>query len=145
MLVISAPLILIRNQEDPYLRSLFIIGLLIWLIGFFFESVGDKQLKDFLSDSSNKGRIMNQGLWRYTRHPNYFGEATMWWGIFLIALSGNVPVWAIICPVTITVLLLFVSGVPLLEKSMKKVPGYKEYAEITSIFFPLPPKKRKER
>ncbi len=144
MLVISMPIILIRNQEDPYLRSLFIIGLLIWLVGFFFESVGDKQLKDFLGDSSNKGRIMNQGLWRYTRHPNYFGEATMWWGIFLIALSGNVPVWAIISPITITFLLLFVSGVPLLEKSMKKVPGYKEYAEITSIFFPLPPKKRKE-
>ncbi len=144
MLLIALPLILVRNQEGDYYRFILLFGLAVWIIGFFFESVGDRQLKDFLEDSSNKGRIMNQGLWRYTRHPNYFGEATMWWGIFLLAMAGKTSLLAIISPITITFLLLFVSGVPLLEKSMKKVPGYQEYAKNTSIFFPLPPKKRKE-
>jgi steroid 5-alpha reductase family enzyme len=84
---------------------------------------------------------MSTGLWRSTRHPNYFGEATLWWGIFLIALSGGVTPLAAIGPVTITLLLLFVSGVPLLEKSMKDKPGYAEYANKTSIFVPWFPKK----
>jgi len=105
------------------------------------ESVGDAQLKAFLRDPENRGKIMSTGLWRYTRHPNYFGEATLWWGIFLIALSGGVTPFAVVGPVTITLLLLFVSGVPLLEKSMKDKPGYAEYAAKTSIFVPWFPKK----
>ena len=88
---------------------------------------------------------MKQGLWKYTRHPNYFGEATMWWGIFLVSLSitGPIGIIGIISPITITYLLLFVSGVPLLEKHYKDNQEFQAYAKVTSIFFPLPPKKQK--
>ena len=79
---------------------------------------------------------MMTGLWKYTRHPNYFGEATMWWGIFILAISSGASILSIISPLTITLLLVFVSGVPMLEKSMKKKPGYSEYARKTSIFLP---------
>jgi steroid 5-alpha reductase family enzyme len=99
-------------------------GVLLWLIGFFFESIGDYQLRLFLRDNSNKGKLMTTGQWSLTRHPNYFGEAAMWWGIFLIAIVSGAPVWTILSPVIITVLLLFVSGVSLLEKSIKIKPGF---------------------
>ena len=79
---------------------------------------------------------MKEGLWAYTRHPNYFGEATMWWGIALVALAYKVPLLSLISPLTITILLVFVSGVPLLERAMKDRPGFEEYAKETSIFIP---------
>lgn len=115
-------------------------GLAIWLIGFVFEAVGDFQLKRFLSDPRNKGKLMTQGLWKYTRHPNYFGEATMWWGIFVIGLSVPYGWLGIITPVVITYLLLFVSGVPMTEKSFEGRPGWKAYKASVSKFFPLPPR-----
>lgn len=142
--IISLPVILIRYENGPWDLSIMSIGLGVWIIGFIFESVGDKQLKTFIANPANQGKIMDKGLWKYTRHPNYFGEATMWWGIFLIGMSANISILSIISPLTITTLLLFVSGVPMLEKSMKDKPGYKEYAEITSIFLPLPTKKIRE-
>lgn len=123
---------------------LVVAGLLVWLIGFYFESVGDAQLKAFLANPANKGQVMDQGLWRYTRHPNYFGEATMWWGIFIIALGAGAPWVVIISPLTITILVRYVSGVPLLERSFKDDPAFQEYAERTSIFIPLPPKDKEE-
>lgn len=141
MFMIALPFILEGSDPARVNAVLFGLGLLIFLIGFTFESVGDAQLKAFIRDPANKGKIMTSGLWRYTRHPNYFGEATLWWGIFLIALSGGVSPAAILGPVTITVLLLFVSGVPLLERDMKNREGYPEYAQKTSIFFPWFPKK----
>jgi steroid 5-alpha reductase family enzyme len=141
MYIISLPVALLNSDVYRLNTALLIIGLLVWLVGFFFEAVGDYQLKVFVGDSSNRGKLMMTGLWKYTRHPNYFGEATMWWGIFLISLGGGASLIGVISPLTITFLLLFVSGVPLLEKSMKKKPGYEEYAHKTSVFIPWFPKK----
>jgi len=141
MFLIALPFILLNDTQAQVNYVLLALGVLVFALGFTFESVGDAQLKAFLGDPANRGKIMGSGLWRYTRHPNYFGEATLWWGIFLIALSGGVTPFAVIGPVTITLLLLFVSGVPLLEKSMKDKPGYAEYAAKTSIFVPWFPKK----
>ena len=141
MFLIALPYILQGGTSGGVQIALYVVGLTVFAIGFTFESVGDAQLKAFLRDPANKGKIMTGGLWRYTRHPNYFGEATIWWGIFLIALSGGVSPLAVIGPITITVLLLFVSGVPLLERDMKNRPGYAEYAAKTSIFVPWFPKK----
>ena len=117
------------------------IGALIWVIGFYFESVGDRQLKEFKAKPENKGKIMTEGLWSYTRHPNYFGEATMWWGIFLIAITSFDQLWLIISPALITFLLMFVSGVPLLEKKYKDRPDFIEYTKQTNKFFPWFPRK----
>jgi steroid 5-alpha reductase family enzyme len=116
------------------------LGLLAWAKGFIFEAVGDHQLKVFLQDPANRGQLMTTGLWSYTRHPNYFGEATMWWGIFFLGLAGGAPLLTILSPITITFLLVKVSGVPLLEESMKKKPGYLDYARRTSVFVPWFPK-----
>ncbi len=119
------------------------IGLLIWIVGYLFESIGDRQLRIFKSDENNNGKIMNKGLWRYTRHPNYFGESTMWWGIYLIAISNYKNYFLIFSPIVITFLLRFVSGVPLLEKKydgMKecaKKENWKKYKEETNIFIPM--------
>ncbi|NLA53043.1 MAG: DUF1295 domain-containing protein, partial [Clostridiales bacterium] len=139
--MIVLPVILPHKANVTPNLPLFFIGLGLFGIGFLFESLGDSQLKQFKSDPENKGKIMDQGLWRYTRHPNYFGETVIWWGLVLIAFSGGVSFLALISPITITLLLLFLSGVPMLEKAMKAKPGYAEYARKTSIFFPLPPKK----
>ena len=114
------------------------LGILIWLIGFFFESVGDAQLKSFVSKPINKGRLMQTGLWRYTRHPNYFGEVTQWWGLWLIATNAPNGWLGIIGPLTITILILKVSGIPLLEKKMIENPEFAEYKKRTSVFIPLP-------
>jgi steroid 5-alpha reductase family enzyme len=139
MFIISLPIIYI-NSTVSNLSLITYFGIIIWIIGYFFEVVGDYQLKQFVSNPVNKGHIMKTGLWKYTRHPNYFGEATMWWGIYLIALSIN-GYLTIISPLLINYLLVFVSGVPLLEKKYKDNPEFKEYAKVTSVFIPLPPKK----
>lgn len=109
-----------------------IIGLGVWLIGYYFEVVGDQQLKTFISNPANKGQLMTTGLYKYTRHPNYFGEATMWWGIFII--GGTL--WTIVSPIVITVLVRYVSGVPMLEKKYKDREDFKAYAKETSVFVP---------
>jgi steroid 5-alpha reductase family enzyme len=117
------------------------VGLAVWVTGFVFEVVGDAQLALFRRDPSNKGRVLDTGLWRYTRHPNYFGEALAWWGIWLVA-AGAHGYWSVYGPVVITVLLLRVSGVTLLEKGLRESrPGYADYVGRTSAFFPLPPRK----
>lgn len=118
------------------------IGLFLWIFGFAFEAVGDAQLDAFIKDKNpSKGTIMSSGLWKYTRHPNYFGEATMWIGIALIAfsVSGNSVVF--LSPFVITYLLLFVSGIPMLEKKWKGIPEWEMYKSKTSAFIPLPPKR----
>lgn len=112
------------------------VGLIVWLIGFLFESVGDWQLKQFKADAANKGKLMGNGLWRYSRHPNYFGEATQWWGIYLMAISGGGNYGLILSPLLITVFLLYVSGVPLLEKKYAGRPDWESYKRRTSKFFP---------
>ena len=113
------------------------VGVGVWALGFFFESVGDLQLVRFKRDPANQGRVMDRGLWSLTRHPNYFGDFTVWWGHFLVAFSGWDAAWTVIGPVVMSILLLRVSGVTLLEKSLaKRKPGYAEYAARTNAFFP---------
>ncbi|MBS1683129.1 MAG: DUF1295 domain-containing protein [Bacteroidetes bacterium] len=124
---------------------LLVTGTALWLIGFFFEAVGDYQLARFKKDPANKGRVMKYGVWQYTRHPNYFGEASMWWGIFLLScVSAETPLAVIlrmIGPLTITFLLLRVSGVTMLESKYKGNKEYEDYQKRTSAFIPLPTKK----
>lgn len=141
MMIIAAPILLVNVSSDRSFGAPEMLGLAVWLIGFYFEAVGDKQLADFLKNPANRGKVMKSGLWRYTRHPNYFGEATMWWGIFLIAVSAQNGLLGIISPVTITYLLRFVSGVPMLEKKMMQRPEFVEYARETNAFIPWFPKK----
>ena len=140
LMIISYSVILVNNSSKEGLGILDYIGVLVWLIGFFFEAVGDYQLSRFKRKPENKGKIMTEGLWRFTRHPNYFGEAVMWWGIFLITLSVRYGWTAVISPLVITFLLLRVSGVILLEKKYKKNEEYAEYARRTNAFLPGPPK-----
>lgn len=139
--IIALPIIRVNNSKVQELSLLNIIGVLFWLIGFYFEVVGDKELRDFKNNIENKGKIMTEGLWKYARHPNYFGEALMWWGIFFIAISDINEIVLIISPILITLLLLFVSGVPLLEKKYKNREDFKEYSKRTNKFFPWFPKK----
>jgi len=141
LFIISQPILITNFKESKPLGLLDFAGITIWIIGYFFEAVGDYQLKQFVTNPKNKGKLMKTGLWKYTRHPNYFGEATMWWGIFIISISVPGSLYGIISPILITTLLLFVSGVPLLEKKYKNHPEWKEYEEKTSIFIPMPPKK----
>ena len=118
---------------------LFFLGVAVWVLGYFFEVVGDYQLDRFLKNK-NPGDIMQTGLWRYTRHPNYFGEVTMWWGIFLAVTTLPLAFVALISPLTITHLILKVSGIPMLEKAFDDNPKFQAYKRRTSAFFPLPPK-----
>jgi len=141
LLVISLPVTYAITNSGPSLGSLGGIGSFIWLVGFLFEAIGDYQLLQFKRDPTNMGSIMKSGLWRYTRHPNYFGEVVLWWGIFLICLPVPGILWTVIGPLTITWLILRVSGTPLLEKKYADNPEYAEYIENTSSFFPLPPKR----
>jgi steroid 5-alpha reductase family enzyme len=123
------------------LTALDAVGLALWLAGFGFEAVGDWQLAKFKKDSSDRGRIMTSGLWKYTRHPNYFGEVTLWWGLWMIACTVPGGWKTFIGPAIISYLILCVSGIPLLEKRYEGNAEFKEYRRRTSAFFPLPPKK----
>jgi len=142
MWLISAPLLGAQFYSDnASLGLLDFAGLLFWLIGFSFEAGGDYQLAVFKAVPSNKGKVMNTGFWRYTRHPNYFGDSAVWWGFGLICISGGsyVPVLG---SILMTALIIKISGVALLEKSLKEQkPQYKEYIEKTSSFIPWFPKK----
>jgi steroid 5-alpha reductase family enzyme len=142
LLVVSLPVTYAIVHESGQLNLLDLLGCLVWLLGFTFEAVGDFQLLQFKKDPANKGKIMTSGLWRFTRHPNYFGEVTLWWGIFLICLSVQGSWWTIIGPVTITYLILKVSGTPMLERLYADNPEYAEYIRNTSSFIPLPPKNK---
>lgn len=139
-------LVVQTGQLSPMPRNLTwfdVMGSAVWLFGFLFESIGDWQLLRFKTNPHNTGKVMNQGLWAYTRHPNYFGEAVLWWGMFLITLATPGSFWTIISPLLITGLLLKVSGVTLLERTMLETrPQYQEYIEQTSAFLPWFPKKR---
>lgn len=135
--VVALPLTLtIAYPASPWWPGLG-CGLLLWVVGYYFEVVGDAQLDRFLKDPVNKGKIMQRGLWRYSRHPNYFGEATMWWGFAVMALCASSIGWAaFLSPVLITYLLLFVSGVPMLEKRFEGNREWEVYKEKTSVFVP---------
>jgi steroid 5-alpha reductase family enzyme len=136
------PLQLGQVRSTPGVGVLAIVGVVVWLVGLAFESIGDAQLAAFKRDPSNRGKVMDQGLWRYTRHPNYFGDACVWWGIALVAAESRLGAWGLIGAVVMTVFLRNVSGVTLLEKSLhKRREGYAEYVERTSPFVPRPPKR----
>jgi steroid 5-alpha reductase family enzyme len=135
--VISLPLLAAASGQSP-LGILDMVAIALWLLGMVFEVVGDKQLARFKSNPENAGKVLDTGLWRYTRHPNYFGECALWWGYFLLALSAGAA-WTIVAPALMTFLLLRVSGVKLLEKDISdRRPDYQEYIRNTNAFFPGP-------
>ena len=142
MFVVSLSVQLGQADATPNIGVIAYIGVALWLIGLFFEAVGDAQLARFKSDPANQGMVMRTGLWRYTRHPNYFGDSCVWWGIGLVAAETGSAAWGLIGSLVMTILVRRVSGVPMLEKTMgKRRPGYAEYVATTSPFFPQPPKK----
>jgi steroid 5-alpha reductase family enzyme len=142
MWIVSLPVQAGQLPSTPDgIGPLAIAGAAVWAVGLFFETVGDAQLARFKADPANKGKVMERGLWRYTRHPNYFGDFMVWWGIYLVALEGHGTWWSIAGPLLMSFLLLRVSGVAMLEKTIaNRRPGYEEYIRRTSAFFPRPPK-----
>jgi steroid 5-alpha reductase family enzyme len=139
--MIAAPVLVAMSATDGW-GPLDVIGTAVWVVGFGFEAIGDYQLTAFIRDPGNKGRTMQSGLWRYTRHPNYFGDATAWWGLWIIA-AGVGGWWTLFAPIVMTVLLVRVSGAGLLEQTITdRRPDYAEYLRTTSAFIPLPPKRR---
>lgn len=137
MVIIAAPVWFINSMPNAPLTLWDNAGLAVFGVGFFFEAVGDMQLTMFRKDPANKGKLITTGLWKLTRHPNYFGEALIWFGISLYALALPLGWITLISPVILTLLLRFVSGVPMLEKKMKEHPQWPDYAEKTAPFIPF--------
>ena len=135
-LVISAPIILVGSTLTSEIHWLSVVGVAVWVLGFYFQTVGDQQLRVFKSTNQDKEKVITSGLWKYSRHPNYFGEVTMWWGIFIVVLPLNFGFWTIISPVVITYLIRYVSGVPMLEKRYENNRQYQEYKERVPALFP---------
>jgi steroid 5-alpha reductase family enzyme len=142
-LVVSLPLLAAMQGTSP-LGWLDYAGVALFAVGFLFEAVGDWQLARFKADPDNAGEVLDSGLWRYTRHPNYFGNACIWWGLFLLGLSAG-GWWSLVSPVLMTFLLLKVSGVAMLEKDIgERRPAYRDYIQRTNAFLPGPPKTAKD-
>jgi steroid 5-alpha reductase family enzyme len=142
MWVVSLPVQFGNADDTPGVGPIAVMGIIVWFTGLTFEAVGDMQLARFKKNPDNAGKVMDQGLWRLTRHPNYFGDALLWWGIGLVGAETGSGVIGLIGPLVMTVFLLRVSGVPMLERSlMKRREGYADYVARTSGFIPRPPKK----
>jgi steroid 5-alpha reductase family enzyme len=141
ILIISLPVMMVNAADQTPFTALDYIGVFVWLTGFLFEVIADHQLARFKQDRANKGLIIQTGLWKYSRHPNYFGEVLLWWGIYLIALGVHSGWASLIGPLTISVLILKVSGIPLLEEHYRGNPAFEDYKRRTSAFMPLPPRK----
>jgi steroid 5-alpha reductase family enzyme len=141
--VVSLPLQVAAAVGEGVVTWLAALGVLVWLVGLLFETIGDAQLATYRKQPrESRPPVMDRGLWRYTRHPNYFGDSAVWWGIWVVAVSGTL--WALVTvfsPAVMTYFLVFATGARLLERDMMKRPGYPEYAARTSMFFPLPPRK----
>lgn len=138
--IISAPLAAAILSDRPVVWPLAWAGVVVWAVGFVFEAGGDLQLARFKANPANRGQVLQEGFWRYTRHPNYFGDATTWWGFYLLAASAG-GWWTIFAPALMTFFLVRVSGVRLLEDSLRNSkPGYAEYVARTNAFLPGPPK-----
>ena len=142
MLFIAQPLVVAVVASDPAaLGAWDVAGTLVFLAGFLFEAIGDEQLRRFKADPANRGQVMDRGLWRYSRHPNYFGDALLWWGLYLVARAVPGGGWSFTGPLVMTFFLLKVSGVALLEKGLVKTkPRYADYVARTSAFVPWFPK-----
>lgn len=136
LFLITLPILMINQAVDTPLGLLDFVGILVWLVGFFFEAASNWQLSQFIKKPTNKGKIIQTGLWQYTRHPNYFGEVTLWWGIWLMACSVSGGWISMIGPLTITILILKVSGIPLLEQKKAGNPEFEAYKKHVSKFFP---------
>ena len=142
MWIVSLPVQVGQTEATPDVGALAGVGILLWLVGVTFETVGDAQLARFKADPASAGQVMDRGLWRYTRHPNYFGDCCVWWGIALVAAETGVGAVGIVGAVVMTILLVRVSGVPMLERTMaKRRPGYTEYMARTSAFVPRAPRR----
>jgi steroid 5-alpha reductase family enzyme len=141
--VVSLPVQVAMADPTPAgLGVLDWVGTAVWAVGLTFEAVGDWQLSRFKADPANRGKVMDRGLWRYTRHPNYFGDFCVWWGIWLVALTAGSTWWTVVGPAVMSVLLIRVSGVALLERSLsRRRKGYADYVARTSAFFPRPPRR----
>ncbi|MGH2740323.1 MAG: DUF1295 domain-containing protein [Actinomycetota bacterium] len=144
MWIVSLPVQFAQMSWTPK-RFLWVdvLGGGLWAVGLAFESIADRQLRRFKAHPRNRRTVMDRGLWRYTRHPNYFGEALIWWGFFAVSLVSTMGWWTVVSPLVMTFFLTRVSGVPPLERRMVRTrPGYRAYIRRTSTFFPLPPRDR---
>ena len=136
ILVVAVPVLLVMADPGGPLGLRDAAGVLVWIVGFLFEAFGDFQLLRHVRDPALRGQVLQTGLWRFTRHPNYFGEATLWWGVLLVVL-GAPRGWAgVVGPLTILFLLLKVSGIPMLEAKYRGNPAFEDYWARTSAFFP---------
>ncbi|OUM02336.1 DUF1295 domain-containing protein [Variovorax sp. JS1663] len=145
--MVSAPFLAAAGSMRA-LGWLDLAGAALAAFGIVFEAVGDAQLARFKADPAHEGKVMDRGLWHYTRHPNYFGEACVWWGLGIMALgaAGAGGLWSLVSPLLMTGLLLKVSGVSLLEKDIaERRPGYRDYVERTSAFLPAPPRRKRSQ
>ena len=138
--LVALPVLLVLNDPGGRIALVDLVGVAVWMAGFGFEAIGDWQLLQFKRNPANQGKIIRHGLWRYTRHPNYFGEAVLWWGIFLIAIDARYGIVAIISPLLIDSLLLKVSGIPMLEGKYEDNPEFIAYKARTNALFPWLPK-----
>ncbi len=146
MWVVSLPVQGGQSDRTPDLGLAAAAGVASWATGFVFESLGDWQLARFKANPAHVGKVMDRGLWRYTRHPNYFGDACVWWGIGLVAAETGSAAWTLMGPLLMNVLLVRVSGVELLERSLRRrKPGYDDYVARTSAFVPRRPTRRTDR
>jgi steroid 5-alpha reductase family enzyme len=143
MLLVSLPVQFGQMADRPTrLGPLAWIGVALWAVGLAFETIGDLQLARFKAQPDSAGKVMDRGLWSWTRHPNYFGDFCVWWGLFVIAAETRLGLASFVGPLIMSVLLIRVSGVPMLEKTIgRRRPGYAEYVERTSGFFPRPPRR----
>ena len=140
--LVSFPLQLsaVTGPTPKPLTAVTVVGVAVWLVGVTFEAVGDRQLRVFKSDPANRGVVMDRGLWAWTRHPNYFGDAAVWWGLWLITINGWLPLVTVGSPLLMTYFLVYVTGARLTEKLMAGRPGFDEYRQRTGSFFPRPPR-----
>lgn len=137
LFIVAVPIIRLNISEEISSPAFTWLGTLLWLTGFLFETVADLQLRKFKAAPDNRGRLLTSGLWKYSRHPNYFGDAVQWWGIFVIALAYTGSWWTVISPILMTYLLRYVSGVPMLEKKYADHPEFQDYARKTPVFTPF--------
>lgn len=143
-LVVSLPIQSLAAVGDDSLGLVSWFGAAVFLVGLAFEVIGDAQLSRFKADPGSRGQVMDKGLWRYTRHPNYFGDSVVWWGIWLVAVGSGAAWWTLIGPAVMTFMLVKVSGVAMTEADIAdRRPGYADYIRRTSAFVPLPPKEHR--
>jgi steroid 5-alpha reductase family enzyme len=132
----------VLGPPPALLRPALVVGVAVWVVGVLFEAVGDHQLRGFKANPANKGAIMDSGLWRWTRHPNYFGDACVWWGLWLASIASWLSLLTVFSPVLMTYFLVYATGAKLTEKYMRDRPGFSEYRSRTSFFVPMPPRSR---